>query len=68
MGNGLHQEAAVKKRAARVTTSSDYSIRSHQIFEAIQWQPIKTIIRQQPRHNVVRTKHVAHEPPGRVIS
>ncbi len=25
-------------------SSSDYSIRSHQIFETLQWQPIKTIL------------------------
>ena len=29
--------------AAHVITSSDYSIRSVQIFEILQWQPIKTI-------------------------
>ncbi len=34
----------LQKRAARIITSSDYSIRSHQIFETLQWQPIKTIL------------------------
>ncbi len=31
----------LQKRAARVITSSDYSIRSHQIFKTLHWQPIK---------------------------
>ena len=34
----------LQKRAARVITSSDYSIRSVQIFETLQWQSIKTIL------------------------
>ena len=34
----------LQKRAARITTNSDYSIRSTQIFETLQWQPIKAIL------------------------
>ena len=34
----------LQKRATRVITSSDYSIRSVQICETLQWQPIKIIL------------------------
>ena len=34
----------LQKRAARVITSSNYSIRSVQIFETLQWQSIKTML------------------------
>ena len=43
--NSSHTDNLFKlqKRAARIITNSDYSIRSTQIFETLQWQPIKTI-------------------------
>ena len=34
----------LQKRAARVITSSDFSIRSVQIVETLQWQSIKTML------------------------
>jgi hypothetical protein len=34
----------LQKRAARVITSSDYTIRSSQIFETLQWHPIKNLM------------------------
>ena len=34
----------LQKRAAQIITNSDYSIRSTQIFETLQWQPIKAVL------------------------
>ena len=34
----------LQKRAARIITNSDYSIRFTQTFETLQWQPIKAIL------------------------
>ena len=34
----------LQKRAARVITSSDYTIRSSQVFETLQWHPIKNLM------------------------
>ena len=34
----------LQQRAARVITSSDYTIRSSQVFETLQWHPIKNLM------------------------
>jgi hypothetical protein len=34
----------LQKRAARVITSSDYIIRSSQVFETFQWHPLKNLM------------------------
>lgn len=34
----------LQKRAARVITSSDYTIRSSQVFETLQWHPVKNLL------------------------
>jgi hypothetical protein len=40
----IHKLWKLQKRAARVITSSDYTIRSSQIFETLQWHPIKNLM------------------------
>ena len=34
----------LQKKAARIITNSDYTIRSSQVFETLQWHPIKKLI------------------------